>query len=58
MSLRANIEHLAAAQGIVSVAVTSPTGPRELRGEQSWTALLDGAVSLLDKTESQRSGSS
>lgn len=51
MSLRANIEHLAAAQGIEAVAVTSPTGPREFRGNESWTAVLDGALSLLAKTE-------
>ncbi len=50
MSLRANIEHLAAAQGIVAVAVISPAGPREFRGEQGWSSILDAALSLLDKT--------
>lgn len=50
MSLRANIEHLAAAQGIVAVSVVSPAGPRELRGDESWTPILDAALSLLEKT--------
>jgi len=50
MSLRANIEHLAAAQGIVAVSVVSPTGPRELRGEESWAPVLDASLSLLEKT--------
>lgn len=50
MSLRANIEHLAAAQGIVAVSVVSPAGPREFRGEQEWSSILDAAHSLLEKT--------
>ena len=50
MSLRANIEHLAAAQGIVAVSVVSPVGPRELRGDESWTQILDASLSLLEKT--------
>lgn len=50
MSLRANIEHLAAAQGIVAVSVVSPAGPREFRGEQEWNSILDAAHSLLEKT--------
>jgi len=50
MSLRANIEHLAAAQGIVAVSVVSPAGPRELRGDESWTPILDASLSLLEKT--------
>lgn len=50
MSLRANIEHLEAAQGIEAVAVLSAAGPREVRGDTSWSAVLDGALSLLDKT--------
>jgi hypothetical protein len=49
MSLRANIEHLEAAQGIEAVAVIGAAG-REFRGDETWNALLDGAVSLLDKT--------
>lgn len=51
MSLRANIDHLAAAQGIEAVAVISAAGPREFRGDENWSAVLDGALSLLDKTE-------
>jgi hypothetical protein len=50
MSLRANIEHLAAAQGIVAVSVVSPSGPRELRGDDSWAPILDASLSLLEKT--------
>jgi hypothetical protein len=50
MSLRANIEHLAAAQGIVAVSVVSSTGPRELRGDDSWAPILDASLSLLEKT--------
>ena len=50
MSLRANIEHLAAAQGIVAVSVVSPAGPRELRGDESWAPILDASLSLLEKT--------
>ena len=50
MSLRANIEHLAAAQGIVAVSVISPAGPREFRGEDSWSSILEAAHSLLEKT--------
>jgi hypothetical protein len=51
MSLQANIEHLAAAQGIVAVAVLSPAGPREFRGEEGWKPILDAALSLLQKTD-------
>jgi hypothetical protein len=51
MSLRANIEHLAAAQGIEAVAVLSPAGPREFRGDETWSPVLDGALSLLEKTD-------
>jgi hypothetical protein len=51
MSLRANIEHLAAAAGIEAVAVSSHAGPREFRGDPKWSPVLDGAVSLLGKTE-------
>jgi hypothetical protein len=50
MSLRANIEHLAAAQGIVAVSVISPAGPTELRGDDSWAPILDASLSLLEKT--------
>lgn len=51
MSLRANIEHLAAAQGIEAVAVDNPSGAREFRGDSRWSAVLDGALSLLGKTD-------
>ncbi len=50
MSLRANIEHLKAAQGIEAVAVINQAEPREFRGNESWSAVLDGALSLLEKT--------
>lgn len=53
MSLRANIEHLNAAQGIQAVAVITKSDsdePREFRGDESWKAVLDGALSLLEKT--------
>lgn len=51
MSLRANIEHLEAAQGIEAVAVVSSAGPREFRGDEKWSDVLDGALNLLDKTD-------
>jgi len=50
MSLRANIDHLAAAQGIVAVSVVSPNQARELRGDDSWAPILDASLSLLEKT--------
>ena len=50
MSLRANIDHLEASGGIEAVAVISAAGPREFRGDESWSALLDGALNLLEKT--------
>jgi len=52
MSLRANIDHLNAAQGIEAVAVITPgdTSEREFRGDDSWSAVLEGALSLLAKT--------
>lgn len=51
MSLRANIEHLAAAQGIVAVAVIGHQGGREFRGDDHWEPVLDGALNLLRKTD-------
>ena len=51
MSLRANIEHLGSAQGIEAVAVMNPAGPREFRGEERWSPVLDGAIALLQKTD-------
>ncbi len=57
MSLRANIDHLNAAQGIEAVAVitqndaTNTTNTtKEFRGDDSWSPVLDGALSLLAKT--------
>lgn len=52
MSLRANIDHLNAAQGIEAVAVITQgdTSNREFRGDDSWSAVLDGALTLLAKT--------
>jgi len=50
MSLRANIDHLKAAQGIEAVAVIGHGEPRIFRGNESWSAVLDGALSLLEKT--------
>lgn len=50
MSLRANIDHLAAAQGIVAVSVVSPAGPTVYRGDESWGPILDASLSLLEKT--------
>ena len=50
MSLRANIEHLAAAGGIEAVTVVSGQD-REFRGDNSWQPVLDGALRLLEKTE-------
>lgn len=49
MSLRANINHLAAASGIKATIVTS-TLPTEYRGEPHWRPLLDASVDLLLKT--------
>lgn len=51
MSLFANIEHLAAAQGISAVTVETASKPREFRGDVTWNAILDSAVGLFKKTE-------
>lgn len=51
MSLRANIDHLAAAPGIVAVTVADPAGSFEFRGEQSWSPILAAAMGLLKKTD-------
>lgn len=50
MSLFANIEHLAAAQGIAAVAVETASKPREFRGESTWNAILGSAIGLFQKT--------
>jgi hypothetical protein len=44
MSLRANIDHLAAAPGIVAVTVADPNGALEFRGEESWNPILAAAM--------------
>jgi hypothetical protein len=51
MSLRANIDHLAAAPGIVAVTVADPAGSLEFRGEESWNPILAAAMGLLKKTD-------
>ena len=53
MSLRANIDHLAIAHGIVGVAVEAAGGERDHRGPESWHRILDGALDLLAKTDEQ-----
>ena len=52
MSLRANIDHLNAAQGIEAVAVITAgeLSSKEFRGDDSWSPVLDGALNLLAKT--------
>ena len=49
MSLRANIDHLAAAQGIVAVTVHSGEHQGS-RGDASWHPVLQGALGLLGLT--------
>ena len=48
MSLQANIDHLAIAAGIEAVVVA--TGARDYRGDQTWHAVLDGALDLFKRT--------
>lgn len=50
MSLRANIEHLAAAGGIEAVTVVAGQD-REFRGDSSWQPVLEGSMRLLEKTD-------
>ena len=50
MSLYANVEHLAAAGGIIALAIDSPEKPRLFRGEDRWQAILAGAINLLSLT--------
>ena len=50
MSLRANIDHLATAQGIIAVSVVASDQPRSLRGEGRWGPILDASMTLLGKT--------
>ncbi|MCB9753871.1 MAG: hypothetical protein H6713_28345 [Myxococcales bacterium] len=51
MSLLANIDHLAAAKGIVALCVDSPNSARKFRGVETWNAILEGAISLLSLTD-------
>ena len=48
MSLQANIDHLAIAAGIEAVVVETET--RDYRGDQTWHAVLDGALDLFKRT--------
>jgi len=51
MSLLANMEHLAAASGVVAVTIDSPQHPRAFRGVETWSPVLDAALGLFEKTE-------
>ena len=50
MSLYANIDHLAAASGVVALTVDSPEKERLFRGLEPWRPVLDGALTLLQMT--------
>ena len=50
MSLFANIEHLAAAPGVVAVTIDSPNHPRAFRGVDSWAPVLDASLQLFSQT--------
>ena len=50
MSLYVNIDHLAAASGVVALSVDSPEKERLFRGLERWRPVLDGAVKLLQMT--------
>jgi hypothetical protein len=50
MSLFANIEHLAAAPGVVAVTIDSPNHPRGFRGVDSWAPVLDASLQLFSQT--------
>ena len=51
MSLLANMEHLAAASGVVAVTIDSPQHPRAFRGVENWAPVLDASLALFDKTD-------
>ena len=51
MSLLANMEHLAAASGVVAVTIDSPQHPRAFRGVENWAPVLDAALGLFEKTD-------
>lgn len=50
MSLFANIEHLAAAPGVVAVTIDSPNHPRAFRGVDTWAPVLDASLQLFGQT--------
>jgi hypothetical protein len=50
MSLFANIEHLAAAPGVVAVTIDSPNHPRTFRGVDTWSPVLDASLQLFGQT--------
>lgn len=50
MSLFANIEHLAAAPGVVAVTIDSPNHPRAFRGVDTWSPVLDASLQLFGQT--------
>ena len=50
MSLFANIEHLAAAPGVVAVTIDSPSHPRAFRGVDNWAPVLDASLQLFGQT--------
>ena len=51
MSLLANMEHLAAASGVVVVTIDSPQHPRAFRGVENWSPVLDASLDLFNKTD-------
>ena len=51
MSLLANIDHIAAADGVVAVTIATPGRDPAFRGVDRWAALLDGALGLLARTD-------
>ena len=50
MSLFVNIEHLAAAPGVVAVTIDSPSHPRSFRGVETWAPVLDASLQLFGQT--------
>jgi hypothetical protein len=51
MSLRANIDHLATAPGIVAVTVADAQGNQDFRGQDNWSHILTASLGLLGKTD-------
>ena len=51
MSLYANIDHLAAASGVVALAIDNLGHTRTFRGDQRWSAILEGSIKLLGLTD-------